>query len=63
MRKSVLSFQFLFILSVLAFATCFIIYPVYAQDANSLIAEVNALRASYGLSPYTVDNSLSSLAQ
>ncbi|HNY93634.1 MAG TPA: LysM peptidoglycan-binding domain-containing protein [Flexilinea sp.] len=63
MRKSVLSFQFLFILSVLAFATCFIIYPVYAQDANSLIAEVNALRASYGLSPYTVDSSLSSLAQ
>ena len=34
-----------------------------AQDANSLIAEVNALRASNGLTAYTVDSSLSSLAQ
>jgi hypothetical protein len=35
----------------------------YAQSANDLISEVNALRAEYGLEPYTVDSSLMSLAQ
>lgn len=34
-----------------------------AQDASSLIGEVNAMRASYGLAPYTADSGLSALAQ
>lgn len=34
-----------------------------AQDANSLISEVNVLRAANGLSPYIVDSALSTLAQ
>ncbi len=34
-----------------------------AQDANSLIAEVNALRASNGLAAYTTDPSLTASAQ
>ena len=36
---------------------------VRAQSANDLIAAVNALRASYGLEPYTVDSALMSDAQ
>ncbi len=36
---------------------------VSAQDANSLISEVNALRAANGLAAYTVDPALSALAQ
>ena len=34
-----------------------------AGDAWQLIAEVNALRAAYGLSPYEVNNALMSAAQ
>jgi uncharacterized protein YkwD len=34
-----------------------------AGDAWSLIAEVNALRASYGLPPYEVNNALMAAAQ
>jgi len=34
-----------------------------AGDASAVIAEVNALRASYGLAPYEVDTSLMSAAQ
>jgi len=34
-----------------------------AGDPWSLIAEVNALRASYGLSPYEVNNALMAAAQ
>ncbi len=43
----------------------FIAFPVrvFAQSAEALISEVNALRASYGLEPYTVDANLMSLAQ
>ena len=34
-----------------------------AGDAGSLIAEVNALRASYGLPPYEVNSALMAAAQ
>ena len=36
---------------------------VSAQSADDLISQVNALRASYGLEPYTIDVGLMSLAQ
>ncbi len=36
---------------------------VFAQSAEALIEEVNALRASYGLAPYTVDSNLMAQAQ
>lgn len=36
---------------------------VYSQSANDLINEVNALRTSYGLAPYTVDAALMAAAQ
>lgn len=36
---------------------------VFAQSASDLIDEVNALRAEYGLEPYTPDPRLSALAQ
>lgn len=44
---------------------CFFYEPgsVQGQDANTLINEVNALRVSKGLSPYSIDASLSALAQ
>ena len=41
----------------------FIPLRVSAQSAEALINEVNALRTSYGLSPYTVDGTLMTLAQ
>ena len=37
--------------------------PAQAGDASQLIAEVNALRAAYGLSPYEVNSALMSSAQ
>lgn len=38
--------------------------PAHAQDERSaLIAEINGLRASYGLAPYSVDPSLMAMAQ
>jgi LysM repeat protein len=43
--------------------TVLAVQPACAQDAGSLIGEVNALRASYGLAAYTTDSTLSSLAQ
>ena len=36
---------------------------VFAQSADELISQVNTLRASYGLEPYTVDPTLMTLAQ
>ena len=39
------------------------VLPVCGQSADTLITEVNRLRSSYGLAPYTVDASLMSLAQ
>ncbi len=39
------------------------IFSVSAQDASSLIDEVNALRAANGLSAYATDSALSALAQ
>ncbi len=56
MKRRILTFFLFFI---------FIAIPVriFAQSADALISEVNALRASYGLEPYTVDANLMSLAQ
>ncbi len=53
MRKLLLTLFFSLVI------TC----AVSAQSANDLISEVNALRASYGLDPYTVDSTLMTLAQ
>ncbi len=36
---------------------------VFAQSPDALISQVNSLRASYGLEPYTVDQALMVLAQ
>jgi LysM repeat protein len=59
--------------NIAIFLTFFFILLVYAGqpaethaqvgDAWALISEVNALRASYGLAPYEVNNSLMSAAQ
>ena len=56
MAKRILILFFLFILAVI---------PVrgFSQSADALISEVNALRASYGLAPYTVDANLMAQAQ
>ena len=54
--KKYLCFILLFIALILPAAAS-------GQSADALIAEVNALRASYGLEPYTVDAGLMGLAQ
>jgi uncharacterized protein YkwD/LysM repeat protein len=53
-------------------ALCFVLFPALvdsssasaqAGDASQLIAEVNSLRAAYGLPPYSANNALMSAAQ
>ncbi len=48
---------------ILGFIFLLIPVRIFAQSADALISEVNALRASYGLEPYTVDANLMALAQ
>jgi LysM repeat protein len=52
-------------ITLLAFLLVFLMIPLGAsgQSANDLINEVNALRSSYGLAPYTVDPNLMAAAQ
>ena len=50
-------------LFILLFLLCLIPGRVYGQSAQDLINEVNQLRSSYGLTPYTTDPTLSAYAQ
>ena len=52
-------------INLIIFLLLFLFIParVFAQSANDLINEVNALRSSYGLTPYVTDPALMAAAQ
>ncbi|GAP39235.1 cysteine-rich secretory protein family/LysM domain [Flexilinea flocculi] len=62
-KKSKFPKMTLSIIFLIAIFFCIPKISCSAQDANSLISEVNALRAANGLAAYTVDPALSASAQ